>query len=348
MVAQSGRERLIRDLKFAGIDAKARERSPGTQAAETVFEGLLRSQRFDRHVGALASEPLHFVDRIAVTVVQCNVSAHPAGHGEPGVVAIDADDQRSAHQLGAGRRAKADRTLSEDDNDVAELHLSRLGTGESRRRDIGQHHDLLVAQLVRDLRQVGLRVGDEQILGMSTVDRVSKPPAAAGFVSAAVSALCLMTTEARAALAAWCDCADQNTIANAIAGDSRPELIDHADRLMADDQARLDRVFAAHNVQIGSTNRRQRDTDDGLAGPGPRPHDPFDAESLDPAKHVRLHRFHGMPPLNVTLSRESGAVPPPCWYLARVSPPRSERIRCTLPRTPARAPHSRWPTSSSG
>ena len=77
------------------------------------------------HVGAAAGEPLDLGDDIDLGEVEDDVRAHPLGHLEPDRVAVDADDERGAHQLGAGRGAQADRALREDDDRVADLARRR-------------------------------------------------------------------------------------------------------------------------------------------------------------------------------------------------------------------------------
>ena len=120
-------------------------------------------------------------------------------------------------------------------------------------------------RLVGDLRQVRLGVRDEQVLGLRAVDRVAEPPAADRLVPVAVAALGEVPGEAGAALAARRDRADQHPVADLVAGDARAQLVDHADRLVADDQAGPHRVLAAEDVQVGAADRRQRDADHRLA-----------------------------------------------------------------------------------
>ena len=123
-------------------------------------------------------------------------------------------------------------------------------------------------RLVRDLGQVGLRVRHEQVLGLRAVDRVAEAPAADRLVAGAVAALREAPDEAGAALAAGGDRADQDAIADLVAGDARTELVDDADRLVADDEPRLHRILAADDVDVGAADRRQRHADDGLARAG--------------------------------------------------------------------------------
>ena len=90
--------------------------------------------------------------------------------------------------------------------------------------------------VVGDLRQVRLRVRDEQVLGLRAVDGVAEPPAADGLVAAAVAALREVAGEAGVALAARRDGADEHAVADLVAGHAGAELLDDADRLVADDR----------------------------------------------------------------------------------------------------------------
>ena len=145
MVAEAGGERVVGHLQLARVDAQARERAAGAQAAQRVLERLLRAERLDRHVGAAAGQRLDLGDDVLAAVVEHDVGAHPPRHRQPRVVAVDADDQRRAHQLGARGRAQADRTLGEHDDRVADPDAARLGAAEAGRRDVGKQDDLLVA-----------------------------------------------------------------------------------------------------------------------------------------------------------------------------------------------------------
>ena len=52
MVAEAGRERVVRHLELARVDAEARQRAARPQAAQRVLERPLGAQRLDRDVGA--------------------------------------------------------------------------------------------------------------------------------------------------------------------------------------------------------------------------------------------------------------------------------------------------------
>src|SRR6185437_1256290 len=67
-----------------------------------------------------------------------------------------------------------------------------------------------------------------------------------------------MTGEAGAALAAGRDGAHEHAISNVVSRNTIAELFDYAHRFVSDNQAGCNRVFAPHNVQVRSTDRRQR------------------------------------------------------------------------------------------
>ena len=222
--------------------------------------------------------------------VEHDVGAHPLGHREPDRVAVDADDERRAHQLGAGRRAQPDRTLGEDDDRVADLDAARFGAAEAGRRDVGEEDDLLVGHAVRDRREVGLGRRDEEVLGLRAVDRVAEAPAAEGLEALAVTALAEVARQAGATLAARRDRADEDALADLVAGDAGAELFDDADRLVADDQARSDRVLALQDVDVGAADRRRGDADDGLADAGAGLRDRLDTDVARSVEDGRAHR----------------------------------------------------------
>jgi hypothetical protein len=87
----------------------------------------------------------------------------------------------------------------------------------------------------------------------------------------------------------WSHGADEHPLAEGVAGDTLPELLDDADRLVPDDASCVDGVLASHDVEIGAADGRERDANDRLSGSGPRALDLLDAELVDASKDVRLH-----------------------------------------------------------
>jgi hypothetical protein len=68
-----------------------------------------------------------------------------------------------------------------------------------------------------------------------------------------------VAVEARVALAARRDRADDHALADLVAGHARAQLRDDADRLVTDDQPRLHRVLALQDVDVRAADRRRRD-----------------------------------------------------------------------------------------
>jgi hypothetical protein len=198
------------------------------------------------------------------------------------------------HQLRAEGGAEPDRALGEDGDGVADPHAARLRAADAGRGDVGEQDHLFVGNAIRDLCQIGLRARDEEVLGLRAVDGVAEAPAADRFVAVAVSALRELAGEAGVALAAWGDGAHDDALADRVAGHADSELFDDADRLVADDEARLDGILAAGDVKIGAADRRHRDANDGLARPGARFRHIFDADVIDAVKDGSAHRGDGV------------------------------------------------------
>jgi hypothetical protein len=110
-------------------------------------------------------------------------------------------------------------------------------------------------------------VWHEQILSLGAVYGITKAPAAQSLVSTAVTTLRTLAGQTRAALAARRDRAHEHAITEIVTGYSRTELVNHSYGLVTDDEAALDRILAAENVQIGSADRRQRDPNYRFADP---------------------------------------------------------------------------------
>ncbi len=81
----------------------------------------------------------------------------------------------------------------------------------------------------------------------------------------------------------------------------RAELFDNADRFMAKNQTRFDRILTAHDVHIGAADGRRRHANHGFARLRPRLGHFHDGNAVLALEHYGLHRLHG------TLAK-SGAV----------------------------------------
>src|SRR5512132_341981 len=65
-------------------------------------------------------------------------------------------------------------------------------------------------------------------------------------------------------MAAGRDRACDDALPFGVAGYGRAELLDHADRLVADGESLGDRVLPLENVDVGGADRRRRDLDQGI------------------------------------------------------------------------------------
>ena len=161
-------------------------------------------------VGAAPSgQPLDLGDRILFAVVDDHVGAEPSRHRQPLGHRVHADDERRAAELRAQRGAQPDRALREHGHGVADPDAAALGAAQAGREDVGHEHDLLVAQPVGNRRQVGARIGNEQVLGPRAVDGVAEAPAAER-----AAALRVRAVQAVEALAARRDRADDHALAD--------------------------------------------------------------------------------------------------------------------------------------
>ena len=185
---------------------------PAAKHAQRAFECGLRPERFDGHVHALAlGQAPDLFDRIRLGVVDDDVSAHALRHFRAHRIGFDRDDESRALELGARRRAQANRPLRKNRYGVADLHLAAFRSGNSRGGNVRQQDDLLVAQVVRNLRQVRLRVRHQKVLRLRAVDGVSEFPAADRS-----AALRPVAAQAVIALTARSDRPDQDALADRV------------------------------------------------------------------------------------------------------------------------------------
>src|SRR5579864_3989293 len=78
-----------------------------------------------------------------------------------------------------------------------------LRGGKASGSDVSEEHDRFVTERSGNRRQIGLRVGHENIVGLAAIDRVAQPPATTGhpmaIIAGAQGILALETIEADAA-----------------------------------------------------------------------------------------------------------------------------------------------------
>src|SRR6185503_4734516 len=155
--------------------------------------------------------------------------AEPFCHRKSLRQSVDGEDLGRAGELGSHRRTQADRALGKHRDRVADSDASSLGAAEPRAHDIGAHEHLLVGESVGDGGEVRHRIGHQNVLGLTSVDRVAKPPAP-DRLSATLGRI---ATKARVALAARRDRSGDDALAEAVTGYCRAKLLDDADGLMA-------------------------------------------------------------------------------------------------------------------
>ena len=156
------------------------------------------------------------------------------------------------------------------------------------REDVRHQHDLFVGQAVGNRREIRASVGDEQILGPGAVDGVAEAPAAKRPV-----ALRVRRVEAVETLPARRDGADDDALSDEVVVlQPVTERVDHPDRLVAEDETRLHRVFALDDVHVGAANGRGGDANHRLAGSRDRFLPFLDLDNAGPAEHGGFHQFH--------------------------------------------------------
>src|SRR6266511_555608 len=92
----------------------------------------------------------------------------------------------------------------------------------------------------------------KQVFGLRAVNRVAETPPPDGCVTLAgiVTALRPLPRQARPALAAGRDRANQHAVADTVARDPVAEFRNYTNRFVADYESGLDRILAPHNMQI--------------------------------------------------------------------------------------------------
>lgn len=199
-------------------------------------------------------------------------------------VPVDSEDAGGAHEVGAEGGAESDGALAEDGDVIAKLDGTAFGGGKAGGGDGGEEDDLFVGEGIGDGGEVGLGVRDADVFGLAAIDGVAETPAAA-----LAAALGGVAAEAGFALAAGGDGADENPLAGFVVIDAIPEFVNHANGFMADGEARADRIFPFHDMNIRSTNGSERDLHDGFADTGTRYRLVFNGEATGGTENGSLH-----------------------------------------------------------
>src|SRR3954468_5411488 len=101
--------------------------------------------------------------------------------------------------------------------------------------------------------------------------------------------------EAIEALAARRDRPDDDALADRVfVAEPAAEFLDDADRLVAEHEARLDRVLAANDVHVGPADRRGRDANHGLSPSRRRLRHLLDGDAVLLPEYDGFHGCHGM------------------------------------------------------
>jgi hypothetical protein len=126
-----------------------------------------------------------------------------------------------------------------------------------------------------------------------------------------VTALRELAGQTRAALTARRDGPHQHPITDLVTSYSGAEFVNHSHRLVTDDKSALDWILSADNVQIGSANRRQGDTNYRFATPARGRSTSSTRMSFTPWKTVARIFFDLTPaetrPAKLNLHRARGA-----------------------------------------
>ena len=266
VIADAGSKGVVRHLKFSRINAEAAERAARTQATQTILKCLLNAERFDRNIRATArlgfftsATTSHcFGSSTTSAPIRFDIFIRTGSLSTPMMNDAPINFAPAVAQSPIGPCAKTT-TVSPISMFADSAPLNPV------ERDIGEQHNLFVAQFVRNFCKVRLRIWHEQIFGLRAVDRVAEAPAADRFDAFAVAALRPLRRQTGATLPAGRDRADENPIANLVSGYAFAEFFDDAYRLVTDNETWLHCILAAQNMNVGATNGGESDLNDRFA-----------------------------------------------------------------------------------
>jgi hypothetical protein len=104
------------------------------------------------------------------------IGTEPLGHVRSLWDCFNTDDHRGTHEARAKGRAKSYWSLGENGNRITNPYSARLCPSEASRHNIGTHQHLFVRQGVRYRGKVGHSIGDQDILSLTSVNRVAELP----------------------------------------------------------------------------------------------------------------------------------------------------------------------------
>ena len=206
--------------------------------------------------------PVSFIkrlDRLAVAAVDGLRRAEALGDLQAVVVEVDHDDLARRIELGGQQGGQTDRSGADDGHGGAGLDLAvEHAAFEAGRQDVAEHHQRLFVGAFGDGIEAGVGVRGADELGLGAVDGVAEDPAAGRAMGEHALAAVL-------AFAAGADAGDQHPVAGLEGGDGRPDAVDDADALVAEDAAgRAARQVAFEDVQVGAADGGLGDPDDGV------------------------------------------------------------------------------------
>jgi hypothetical protein len=168
---------------------------------------------------------------------------------------------------------------------VSPIWTCALCRRDSGRSDIRQQHNLLITQVVRNFREVGLCIRNQQVFGLRAIDRVSEFPAADR-----PATLRPFATQAVVALPAGRDRTNQHALADGVTRHADAQFVNDADGFMTNDEARFYGILALENMQVRAADRRQRHADHGFARSWFRNGHLFNLDLVGPVEHESFHR----------------------------------------------------------
>ena len=149
------------------------------------------------------------------------------------------------------KRRKPDRPRADDRHGASRLNFAvEHAAFEPCRQDVAEHHQRLFVRAFGNGIEARVRIGSADELGLCAVDAVAEDPAAGGAVR-------VHLLPAIHAFATGADTGDEDMVSRLERRDGRPDLVDDAHALMAQNAARLaSRDVTLEDVQVGSANRR--------------------------------------------------------------------------------------------
>ena len=251
---------LEMEIHLGPMHADVRDDAARRNKLLAKLEGSGDADRFDRRVDSAPTRHRHDLrDRFTVAAVDASCGAETLGHFKAIVVEIDHDDLGRGIELGCQQGREPDRSRTDDCDRIARLNLAVENAAfEAGRQNVAQHDQRFLVGACRYWIEARLRIGNANELGLGPVDLVAENPAA-------VHAMRIHELSAIDALAAGGDAGDQDAVSGFEHRDGRPDLLDDANALVAENPAGLTgRNVALEDVKVGAANRRQSHFDDSV------------------------------------------------------------------------------------